>query len=243
MTLYIGLCGEAGAGKDTAGIILKDIFLKDSSYPFKSIMVTSFAAPVYALAEALVNGSLKDRASKEVFQKYDITQQFLECMNEVYCFYQLDQYKDFPDAWNEFFHKSLVEYTHISHNEKAEFALHISPRRLLELVGTEFGREILDTNVWLKVVSDSVKRNDAKLVVVTDVRFDNEALFIRNQNKGMVIEIVAPVNEHATKSTHASAKGINQSLVSHKIINKKNGKEQFIKELENFNCRLVRGLY
>ena len=28
MTLYIGLCGEAGAGKDTAGIILKDIFLK-----------------------------------------------------------------------------------------------------------------------------------------------------------------------------------------------------------------------
>ena len=72
MTLYIGLCGEAGAGKDTAGVILKDIFLKDSSYPFKSIMVTSFAAPVYALAEALVNGSLKDRASKEVFQKYDI---------------------------------------------------------------------------------------------------------------------------------------------------------------------------
>lgn len=244
MTLFIGLCGEAGAGKDTAGAMLQEIILKDGARPYKQIMRTSFAQPVYALAEALSNKSLSDRASKEVVQKFDITQARLEEMCSVFNFYKLDQYEDFPDAWDKFFRGALAPYVHLSHNDKAEFALHISPRKLLELVGTELGREILDENVWLQVVIDSVKRNDAKVVIVTDVRFDNEALFIKNASKrGMVVEILAPKNEHAIKSTHVSAKGINPTLVDNRIVNKKNGKEQLEYVLKEFYCRHVRGLY
>lgn len=52
----------------------------------------------------------------------------------------------------------------------------VTPRMLMQTLGTEWGRSI-DENIWLKVFVSNL-REDSK-VIVPDVRFENEADLIR----------------------------------------------------------------
>jgi hypothetical protein len=64
----------------------------------------------------------------------------------------------------------------------------ISPRKIYQLLGTEVGRGI-DPAIWIKNAEMFIKSVPGRTVVITDVRFDNEATFIRNRG-GVVINIV-----------------------------------------------------
>jgi len=70
-------------------------------------------------------------------------------------------------------------------------------RRLLQTLGTEGGREILGENIWVNTALGDTKPGDN--IVITDVRFSNEANAIRERG-GMVVKIVregvGPVNNH-----------------------------------------------
>jgi hypothetical protein len=93
--------------------------------------------------------------------------------------------------------------------------LGISPRKLAQTLGTEWGRE-LDTDFWVKVTESLITQSMSNRVVITDVRFDNEALWIRKQG-GWVIELIrdkaAAVNEHVSEA------GINPRHVDFHIVN------------------------
>jgi len=97
-----------------------------------------------------------------------------------------------------------------------------SPRRLLQTIGTEWGRGTLGDDVWVKHLfrrmADAGKN---KNFVVTDVRFANEAKAIRERG-GRIIEIVRPmplagVPEEAR--LHPSEAGIPDDLVDAQIVN------------------------
>lgn len=82
-----------------------------------------------------------------------------------------------------------------------------SPRQLMQTLGTEWGREIVNDSLWLLIAEQKIKafHDDMKHVVVTDVRFENEADFIR-ANGGVVWHIT---RANATKvQIHASESGI-----------------------------------
>lgn len=70
-------------------------------------------------------------------------------------------------------------------------------RRLLQRMGTEGGREVLGEDVWV----ESALANTVGDVVVTDVRFKNEADYIKSRG-GIVVKItrdgVGPVNDHVS---------------------------------------------
>lgn len=77
-----------------------------------------------------------------------------------------------------------------------------STRKLLQRMGTEAGRNIHGDDCWIKIAKRKV---DAALgpVVITDVRFANEAAAIRSWG-GKIIRIdrpgVGPVNGHCSES-------------------------------------------
>lgn len=77
-------------------------------------------------------------------------------------------------------------------------------RRLLQVIGTEVGREILGANCWVDIAARKIDAlgPDAK-VVITDVRFPNEVDFVRELG-GCVTEIIRPKNPDAIAATHAS---------------------------------------
>lgn len=72
-----------------------------------------------------------------------------------------------------------------------------SPRFLAQTLGTDWGRKIVDPNLWVKLLGLKIKFP----CVISDLRFPNEAKFVK-ENKGLIIKLhrdTAPVLEHASE--------------------------------------------
>lgn len=66
-----------------------------------------------------------------------------------------------------------------------------SPRQLMQTLGTEWGRQCVHPDLWVLLAHQewlACQRNLSKGMVVSDVRFDNEARWIKDQG-GILIEI------------------------------------------------------
>jgi hypothetical protein len=66
-----------------------------------------------------------------------------------------------------------------------KFGKSFSPRLALQLMGTEAGRNVFHTDIW---VISLLNRARGKNVVVTDVRFQNEIKYIQD-NGGVIIRV------------------------------------------------------
>lgn len=60
-----------------------------------------------------------------------------------------------------------------------------SPRHLMQTLGTEWGRQMIHGDIWVNAMASRV---DGHNVIIPDVRFDNEADFIRE--RGVLVHIV-----------------------------------------------------
>lgn len=75
-------------------------------------------------------------------------------------------------------------------------------RRLMQILGTEVGRNVLDPDLWVRLAKRKLESTlSVGDVVVTDVRFPNEARLIRGYG-GILVRIerpgFGPVNEHVS---------------------------------------------
>jgi hypothetical protein len=159
--MLIGLCGPAGAGKNTVAEILTD---------FRQI---AFADPLYQCISTITGlpvGRLQDRAVKE----------------------------------------ALIPW------------LGKSPRQMLQTLGTEWGRGSVHEEIWIRIALERAKPELAagRGVVITDVRFDNEAKAIIDAG-GEVWRVVRPgwrCLDDASAS-HSSEAGVSDLLVARIIDN------------------------
>lgn len=97
--------------------------------------------------------------------------------------------------------------------------LGFSPRRLAQLFGTEFGRKIVGDDVWLRVAQrniDWLRATGGGDVVVSDVRYNNEAEWIR-RNCGEVWVVDRP--DTAPVASHSSEAGVDMALVNRVLPN------------------------
>ncbi|MFJ2527168.1 deoxynucleotide monophosphate kinase [Pseudomonas helmanticensis] len=83
-----------------------------------------------------------------------------------------------------------------------------SPRQLMQSLGTEWGRNSVHPELWLLLAAQNLDllartHDHAKGFVVSDIRFENEADFIRKRG-GIVIHLQRPkakqVNSHISES-------------------------------------------
>jgi hypothetical protein len=93
----------------------------------------------------------------------------------------------------------------------------ISGREYLQYYGTEAHREVFDTDFWVNAVLD--KYDPQELLVVTDVRFPNEAEAIRNAG-GEVWQVLrqTPGFDNGV-SGHASEMPLSSDLIDTTIVN------------------------
>lgn len=93
-----------------------------------------------------------------------------------------------------------------------------TPRRLMQTLGTEWGRQLVDPNIWVKL---AMRRAQWALgqqfagVVFDDCRFDNEAMAIREAG-GIVVKIRG---REAAVAPHSSEAGVDDMLLSGIITN------------------------
>ena len=94
-----------------------------------------------------------------------------------------------------------------------------SLRELCQTLGTEWGRNLIDQNIWLKRAGREYQKNKDlgyQAMVITDVRTANEAQWIRDRG-GILIQLNRESREQVRP--HESENGICKSLVNHQINN------------------------
>ncbi len=85
-----------------------------------------------------------------------------------------------------------------------------APRELMQLLGTEFGRGMVHPDLWLLLAAQNLDNlincyPGGRGVVISDLRFENEAAFVR-QRGGVVIHILRP--DAPGVAAHSSEAGI-----------------------------------
>lgn len=99
----------------------------------------------------------------------------------------------------------------------------LSPRRLLQTLGTEWGRQIIGDHIWTTVClrrAAQLLEAGERLVVIPDVRFNDEAVAIRKAG-GIVVAVERPVGcvlGEAMK--HPSEYGVSAVLIDRFIVNR-----------------------
>ena len=109
-----------------------------------------------------------------------------------------------------------IPYEHLTESELKEQPMielcGKSPRQAMQLLGTEWGRNCIETHLWLKVAArkmEYIKRlattGNAYIsgIVISDIRFPGEAKWLREQG-GSIWHIRRPNNPNATQATHES---------------------------------------
>jgi hypothetical protein len=91
----------------------------------------------------------------------------------------------------------------------------LSPRELAISLGTQWGRDTIDRNLWVSLTMRRLP--PGRDVVFTDVRFINEANAIEAAG-GIIIEIVRP-NNPTPSVNHSSEERLPSTLIDHQLIN------------------------
>ena len=94
-----------------------------------------------------------------------------------------------------------------------------SPRQLLQTLGTEWGRQMVCHDIWLRVAYwrwEQAAAAGLGLIVIPDVRFENEARQIRSEG-GEVWMIHRPGVEPV--AAHSSEAGLPLKLIDRLIVN------------------------
>lgn len=82
--------------------------------------------------------------------------------------------------------------------------LDVSYRYLLQTLGTDWGRRLIDEDIWIKAASATISALDDDIIIFDDVRFPNELEWISGLN-GMVFKLLRTTEqERLLESNHAS---------------------------------------
>ena len=93
-----------------------------------------------------------------------------------------------------------------------------TPRAAMQLLGTDWGRNMIGPDLWVRATMLRVDADlaEGKLVVIDDVRFDNEVTAIHERG-GIVVKLVRDTHEpllaQYRAAQHASEAGVSPHLV------------------------------
>lgn len=90
----------------------------------------------------------------------------------------------------------------------------VSPRVALQTLGTEWGRDCIGKDIWINRAKAEMAVHEN--IVISDCRFDNEAIAIREMG-GYVIRVVR--GDAQEVAAHTSESGISPELISFDIEN------------------------
>lgn len=146
---------------------------------------------------------------------------------------QLRKYA-FAEPLKQMLKSAFGDHFHEGDRERICKEAGISYRQLMQLLGTEWGRNQVNPDLWVNLVASqwevtktyfplSQLKNTVCThysgMVLSDVRFDSEAQWIKSQG-GVIIEITRPeLEEPVGIQGHASESGINPAFTDITVIN------------------------
>ena len=112
--------------------------------------------------------------------------------------------------------------------------LGFSPRRAMQLIGTEGVRKLLGEDTWAKMLMKTINNiwsfQPDQVIVVPDIRFEDEAAAIRDAG-GVIVHVIRHVVNHIVDG-HSSEAGI-QTKAGDWLIHNDRSLEDFEEVLKN----------
>lgn len=126
--------------------------------------------------------------------------------------------------------EEIEKYMHDQeYKEQPIPGLGVSYRRLATTLGTEWGRELIREDLWIKLAELSNAKMNTDVYICDDIRFIEERDFIK-KNNGVVIYIQPVGFSGSTQAEHPSEQ-FNISLADIVITNKKRSPLELEEEL------------
>lgn len=202
-TNLIGISGKIGSGKDTVGKILQ--YLSTVSNPTKEEFIRrhiksndTLVMPTFEIKKfadklkdiaCLLIGCTREQLEDREFKEKEL--------GEEWCYYTDTLFNDSGSEGNLY---AYNEYHDKLKDNLNYYIIKLTPRKLLQLLGTECGRQIIHPNIWVNALFADYKGIDNPLEkghpeewgkpnwIITDVRFPNEAQAIKDRG-GVVIRV------------------------------------------------------
>lgn len=149
MSYKIGLVGLAGAGKDEAAKIIKELL--------PHYEIDRYAAILKEAARQVFGDNFDDRDVKE--ESVFMTPQLWDKLWDAVDYTALKVTDDNPTLYDVFMDYADKAFSNLTW---------ISPRLFQQLLGTEVGRNV-HPNIWVNYL-----RNQERNLIIPDVRYDNE---------------------------------------------------------------------
>jgi hypothetical protein len=125
---------------------------------------------------------------------------------------ELQEWKSNPDVRVVVTHTNAPEALDLHYVVKARQTV----REYLQRYGTEAHREVFGTDFWVDQVR--LGDHDGRIVMVTDVRFPNEARAVRSAG-GLVVHVLGPAAIENTGDGHASEEPLPAALIDDVLVN------------------------
>jgi len=188
MSSLIGISGKIGSGKDLMFHILGYLAQEDDWKNFSDYMSNAFfvhrkyenkkfAYPIKWIVSVLIGCDIRQLEDREF------------------------KNKELGEEWRQYFNDDNCD---LVCKEESTFSSLLTPRKLLQLLGTEAGRQIIHPNIWVNALfadynplGFDYKGSAGKNIkgswvypkwIITDVRFPNEVEGIKDRG-GIVIRI------------------------------------------------------
>lgn len=200
----IALTGRAGSGKDTAAALLQ--FMTASGMATHSILIDSLMKDYQAMPFSTWNPSGPVSHHFHVFKfAWPVYQVIGILLNRS------------PDEiMSDSTFKNKVQYQGLT------------GRQLLQKIGTECFRDVLGESVWCDVMHKNLVQ-DIPGAIISDLRFTNEAEFLKKHHNAVIIKLVGRNN--GTPQDHPSESQIDSITPDYTILNDK-GYEYLAWQLE-----------
>lgn len=103
-----------------------------------------------------------------------------------------------------------------------------SPRQLMQLLGTEWGRDRVHPEIWVRLAEDKVIAEHVTLgraLVISDVRAENEAAMIR-KHRGVIVHLRRQSARRV--ASHSSEAGISVCMRDWQVENDRRAEDLFV---------------
>ena len=211
--MLIGISGKIGSGKDTVGKYIQ--YLLSNEYP-RHTFEEFKTMPRWINANDWQIKKYADKLKEIVCLLIGCTREQLEDINF--------KNKELGEEWwyyiNPIDMLTMHPYTRYKNHFEDKFLIKLTPRLLLQYLGTEAGRDVIHPNIWCNALFADYKlleqlpNNDKALSdykpkysypnwIITDVRFPNEADAILERD-GILIRLTRTTEVSEEVANHPS---------------------------------------
>jgi hypothetical protein len=210
--MIIGISGKKQSGKDLVGKIIQylfymkkeikgryyppDVFIKELEYNVDLTIesgweIRKFADKLKDIVCLLI-GCTREQLENEEFKNTELGEEWFKTIWWIKSNHNnLEKFNTREEAEKElpYYEGIYIEKVFIASED-----IMLTPRLILQLLGTECGRQIIHPNIWVTSTFTDYKGDNGIVYpnwLITDVRFRNEVEAIKDK-KGIVIRVNRP---------------------------------------------------